>query len=129
VMKSVTSVWMFAIPAAYAAKLGGFQKLVSRRGWLIIASVSAVLARVLAALVFNLYFALPVFFNMDYATIIAFFSNPVFQSFVSINLGLVGLGAFILEISFWNIVQGLIDLSCGFTLGILVLRRTRASVA
>ena len=123
IMKSVTSVWMFAVPAAFAVKLGGFQNLIRKRVWLLTSVVLAIVARVVSALVFNLYFALPVFFNMDYATIIAFFSNPLFQSFVSINLGVVGLSAFMLEISFWNIIQGAIDLACGFILGALVLRR------
>ncbi|MBS7657511.1 hypothetical protein KEJ33_06280 [Candidatus Bathyarchaeota archaeon] len=91
VMKSVASVWMFIVPALFADKLRGFQNLFRRRVWLLVACASAIMARVLCTLFFNLYFALPVFFKMDYATIIAFFSNPLFQSFVSINLGMVGL--------------------------------------
>ncbi len=123
VMKSVTSVWMFAVPATFAMRLDGFQNLMKNRVWLLASATVAIVARVFFALVFNLYFALPVFFNMDYATIVAFFSNPIFQSFVSVNLGIVGLSAFVVEISFWNTIQGIIDLACGLTLGAIVRRR------
>lgn len=122
-MKSVASVWMFVIPALFAHKAGGVRDLLERRWLLAVAGVSAIVVRDIVTLLFNFYFALPVFFGMSPDMIVQFFTNPVFQSFVGTGLGLIGVGAFVAEVAFWNTVQGIIDLSTASIIGIAVLRR------
>jgi len=124
VMKSVASVWMFAIPALFASRMGGAKSLILDKRMYVVASVVALLARVLVTAVFNFYFALPFFFPLWFKTpndIILFYSSH--QSFVGQSLGLVGLGAFVGEVAFWNTVQGVIDIYAAYVIGFLVLRR------
>lgn len=123
IMKSVASVWMFAIPAVFAYRAGGVRQLLERREMLLAAAVSAVVMRGIVTLLFNFYFALPVFFGWDTATIISFFTNPASQSFVGKTLGMIGLGAFVVEVVFWNTVQGVIDISVSSVVGSATLRR------
>lgn len=123
IMKSVASIWMFMIPALFATRIGSTRQLLERRNVLIISAILAVVTRVIVTVFFNYYFALPIFFNMDHETILNFFSNPMFQSFISINIGIIGLSAFIIEIAFWNTIQGAIDLFSGIVIGSLVLKR------
>jgi putative flippase GtrA len=53
--------------------------------------------------------------------IIQFFNFS--QSFLGLSLGLVGLGAFVGEVAFWNTVQGVIDIYAAYVIGFLVQRR------
>jgi riboflavin transporter FmnP len=62
------------------------------------ADILAITLRVVVALIFNFYFALPVFFNMSVDAILSFFSSA--PNFFGISLGLVGLGAFVGEVAF-----------------------------
>jgi len=123
IMKSVASIWMFMIPALFATRIGSAKQLLDRRSVLISSAILALVVRVIVTVFFNFYFALPIFFNMDHETIIQFFSNPMFQSFISTNIGVIGLSAFIIEIAFWNIIQGSIDLFSGTVIGSLILKR------
>ena len=121
VMKSVASVWMFAVPALFAWRMGGAKSLISKKQVYVVASVAALLVRAVVTLLFNFYFALPVYFNMTANDIIQFFSFS--QSFVGLSFGLVGLGAFVGEVAFWNTVQGIIDVYAAYVIGFLVQRR------
>lgn len=121
VMKSVASVWMFAVPALFAWRMGGAKSLILKKRVYVVASVAALLVRAVVTLLFNFYFALPVYFNMTTNDIIQFFSFS--QSFVGLSFGLVGLGAFVGEVAFWNTVQGIIDVYAAYVIGFLVQRR------
>lgn len=124
IMKSAASIWMIAVPAGFAYKFGVNRMLHSR--WLYtVVGVLAVAVRDLATVLFNLYFAIPLFFGMTVPEVVAFFSNPVFQSFVGFSLGAVGLTAVAVEIAFWNSVQGFIDLYVALALSLAVLRRLK----
>jgi len=121
VMKSVASVWMFAVPAFFAWRAGGSKSFVLDKRLLLVGSVLAIAARVIVTVVFNFYFALPVFFNMTQEDIIQFFS--IFQSFLGVSLGLVGFGAFVAEVAFWNAVQGVIDIYAAYVIVFFITRR------
>ena len=125
-MKSVASVWMFAVPALFAWRRGGVKSFVLNKRMYVVASVVALLARALVTLVFNFYFALPVFFNMTADDIIQFFNSS--QSFVGLSLGFVGLGAFAGEVVFWNTAQGIIDIYAAYVIGFLIQRRITITV-
>jgi len=127
VMKAVASVWMLVVPALFAWKGGGAKYLLAHKKVFIVASVAAVAVRAFVTVLFNFYFALPLFFNMTPDVIIQFFTNPIFQSVVGRSLGLIGFGAFVAEVSFWNVLQGLIDLYVAFVIGFIVLRRVPAA--
>ena len=120
-MKSVASVWMFAVPALFAWKMGGAKSLILNKRMYVVASFVALLVRAIVTVFFNFYFALPVFFNMTSDDIIQFFNFS--QSFISLSFGLVGFGAFIGEVAFWNTVQGVIDIYAAYVISFLVLRR------
>lgn len=121
VMKSVASVWMFAVPALFAWRMGGAKSLILKKNVFVVASVVALVVRALVTVVFNFYFALPFFFNMTSNDIIQFFNFS--QSFLGISLGLVGFGAFVGEVAFWNTAQGVIDIYAAYVIGFLVQRR------
>lgn len=106
-MKAVASIWMFLVPAL-VAKLTK-KDLMNDKYFYTLAVVLAIILRDLVCIVFNLYFAIPLFFGMSPEQTLEFFSNPRFQSFISSSLGIVGLSAYILEVSFWNTIQGFID--------------------
>jgi len=128
IMKSVASVWMFLVPALFAWKMNGIKSLLTNKKFYVVASISAVTVRAIVTVLFNFYFALPVFFKMTPDQIILFFTNPVFQSFVGHSLGLVDFGAFVAEVTFWNTVQGVIDVYLALVIGLIVLRRFPAAV-
>jgi len=124
IMKSVASVWMFAVPALFAWRMGGARSLILKKLVYVVASVAALLVRAVVTLFFNFYFALPFFFPAWFKTpadIINFYT--FYQSFVGQSLGLVGLSAFIGEVAFWNTVQGIIDIYVAYVIGFLVERR------
>lgn len=85
--------------------------------------ILAIALRVVVAMLFNFYFAIPVFFNMSTEAIIGMFSSPQALSFIGNSLGLIGLGAFVAEIAFWNTIQGTIDVYVSWIISIAVLRR------
>jgi len=120
IMKSVASVWMFAIPAVFTWKRKALNP--SFMDWRLyaIVSVFAVAVRAMVTVVFDIYFAIPVFFGVNP---VEFFSNPIFLSFFGHSLGLIGLGAAIAEIAFWNAIQGIIDLYVSFMIVLIILRR------
>lgn len=121
IMKSVASIWMFLIPALFARKLGDVRNLINNKPMLVLAALAALLTRSIVTVFFNFYFALPVFFGMTPEAIFGFFT--ALPSFVGISFGLIGLGAYIAEVAFWNILQGAIDLSVSFVIGGIVMRR------
>jgi riboflavin transporter FmnP len=115
-MKSVASIWMFLIPAIFAWKTGGTKKLLENKGLFVLVAALTILVRVAVTLLFNFYFAIPFFFNMPPNAIIGFFSSVT-------TLGFIGLGAYITEVAFWNIIQGTIDLTASLIIGLIILRR------
>jgi riboflavin transporter FmnP len=115
-MKSVASIWMFLIPAIIAWKTGGTKHFLEKKGLFVLVAALTILVRVVVTLVFNFYFAIPFFFNMTPDAIISFFSSVT-------TLGFIGLGAYITEVAFWNIIQGIIDLSGSLIIGLIILRR------
>jgi len=115
-MKTVASIWMFLIPALFAWKTGGTKRLLETKGLFALAGVFAIVVRVIVTLLFNFYFAIPFFFNMTPDDIIGFFSGVT-------TLGFIGLGAYITEVAFWNIIQGIIDLFASLIIGLIILRR------
>lgn len=123
IMKSVSSIWMFTIPALFAWKMNGIGSLLADKKLYVLASLIAIITRGVVTVVFNFYFALPVFFNLTQEQIIAFFSGTAFLSFFGHSLGLIGLGAFIGEVAFWNTLQGVIDIYVALVIGLIVLRR------
>ncbi len=123
IMKSVASVWMFTIPALFTWRESTISNFLNNRKLYLFASLLAIIIRDVVTVVFNFYFALPVFFNMTPEQIIEFFSNPLFLSFFGHSLGLIGLGAFIGEVAFWNTLQGAIDMYAALLIGLVVLRR------
>ncbi|KPV62154.1 MAG: hypothetical protein AOA65_2046 [Candidatus Bathyarchaeota archaeon BA1] len=122
IMKSVASVWMFAIPATIARKTGT-RRLLSNKWLYAFSGVVATAVRDVVCILFNLYFAIPFFFGMTPEQVLQFFSNPRFQSFIGLSLGLIGFGAYFAEVAFWNSVQGMIDISVSLIIGLIVLRR------
>lgn len=120
VMKSVASIWMFLIPAVFAHKVGGIQNLLRNKLLFTSAAIVALTTRAVVTVLFNFYFALPVFFGMTPDDIFLFFEQlGVFTH----SYGLIGLGAYIAEIAIWNTVQGSIDLLVSFAIGNIILRR------
>jgi len=127
VMKGVASVWMVAIPAFFAWRKGENKPLLQNKRLYVFVSLLAIIVRDLVTIVFNLYFAIPVFFGMTTQQVIEFFKNPGFLSFVGHSLGLIGLGAYVAEVAFWNTVQGIIDMYVALLIGLIVLRRFPAA--
>jgi len=121
-MKSVASVWMFAVPAILTYKLR-MKDLTGNRRLYTLSGVVAIAVRDVVCVLFNLYFAIPVFFGMMPEQVIRFFSNPKFQSFVGHSLGLVGFGAYFAEVAFWNTIQGIVDLYASLAISLIVLRQ------
>jgi riboflavin transporter FmnP len=121
VMKSVASIWMFLIPAFFAQRVGGIQKLLDNKPLFVVAALCALAVRAVVTVFFNFYFALPIFFGMTPEAIFLFFT--ALQSFVGQSLGLIGLGAYIAEIAFWNTLQGAIELFISLIVGTTITRR------
>ena len=123
VMKPLATVWMFLIPAIFAWKIGGTKKLLENKRMFIVAGALALGIRAIVTVLFNFYFALPVFYNMTPDVIIGMFSSTTSISFFGNSLGLIGLGAYIGEVAFWNTIQGIIDLSAALIIGLIIFRR------
>lgn len=120
-MKPVASVWMFAIPALVAWKTGGARSFVLNKRVFIVGGLLALLVRALVTVLFNFYFALPVFYGMSATEIIGFFDG--FKSFIGQSLGFVGFGLFAGEVAIWNTIQGILDLYAAYLIGLVVQRR------
>lgn len=118
-MKSVATIWMFLIPGIIAWKTGGTRNLLENKRLFLAASVLAIIIRVIVTVIFNFYFALPLFFP-DYfpnpEAIISYFSEKTI-------FGFAGIAAYIIEIAFWNIIQGIIDLAGAMIIGLVIFRR------
>jgi len=123
IMKPLATIWMFLIPAFFASKIGGTKKLLENKRLFIFAGALALLMRAIVTILVNFYFALPVFYNMTPDVIIGMFSSTNSISFFGNSLGLIGLGAFIGEVAFWNTIQGIIDLMTALIIGLMVFRR------
>ncbi len=115
-MKSVASIWMFVIPCIIAWKTGGTKHLLENKRLFVVASIMAIIVRVGVTVIFNFYFALPFFFYMTPDDIIGYFSGVTI-------FGFVGLGAYIIEVAFWNTIQAIIDLTASLATGLIILRR------
>ncbi|PVX23094.1 MAG: hypothetical protein CW691_11525 [Candidatus Bathyarchaeum sp.] len=126
VMKPVATIWMFLIPALFAWKIGGTKKLLDNKRLFVVAGVLALSIRAVVTVLVNFYFALPMFYNMTPDIIIGMFSSTDTISFFGNSLGLIGLGAYIAEVAFWNTIQGIIDLTASFIIGIIIFRRIPA---
>ncbi len=123
IMKSIASIWMFLIPAAFSYKFGGIKNFLNNKKIYLISSIIAIFLRDIITVIFNLYFAIPFFFGMSTEQVIGFFTNPKFQSFIGHLFGLIGFGAYFIEITFWNTIQGIIDLYISWFIGIIILKR------
>lgn len=123
IMKPLASVWMFVIPAFFAWKLGGTKQLLENKRFFALASVIALILRATVTVLVNFYFALPIFYNLTPDIIINMFSNTENMSFFANSLGLIGLGAYIGEVAFWNTIQGIIDLTASLIIGLIIFRR------
>jgi riboflavin transporter FmnP len=123
IMKSTASVWIILVPAFlnYEWNKIGSGTNIWRR--FVPATICAILVRDVATLLFNLYFALPVFYGMSPDQVISFFGDSRFQSFPTIALGIIGVGAYIVEIVLWNTVQGFIDAYASFVVGSIAVKR------
>ncbi len=115
-MKSVATVWMFLIPGLIAWKKGGAKRLLENKRLFVLTSILAISVRVIVTVIFNFYFALPFFFYMTPNDIIGFFSEKTI-------LGFAGIGAYISEVAFWNVLQAIIDLIASLAIGLIILRR------
>ena len=122
VMKFVASVWMFVVPSLFVRKWG-LERFLSSKSLLAASGALAVLVRGVVCVLFNLYFAIPVFFGMTPKEVIQFFTNPRFQSFLARSLGLIGFTAYFAEVVFWNTVQGVIDLYVSLALAAVIVRK------
>jgi len=128
-MKPLASIWMFLIPAIFAWKIGGTKKLLENKRLLVVAGIIALAVRTIVTVVVNFYFALPVFYNMTPDAIVSMFSQMGNISFFGTSLGLIGIGAYIGEVAFWNTIQGIIDLTAAVILGIILFQRIPALVS
>jgi riboflavin transporter FmnP len=122
-MKPLASIWMFLIPAIFAWKLGGTKQLLENKRVFVLAGVLALIVRAAVTVLANFYFALPLFYNMTPDAIIGMFSSPDNISFFGNALGVIGLGAYIAEVAFWNTIQGIIDLTASLILGLIIFSR------
>jgi riboflavin transporter FmnP len=123
IMKPLATVWMFLIPAFFAWKLGGTKRLLENKRYFVLAGALALIIRAIVTVLVNFYFALPVFYNLTPDIIVSMFSDANTISFFGNSLGLIGLGAYIGEVAFWNTIQGIIDLFVSMILGIIIYRR------
>ena len=121
VMKSVASVWMFAIPAVFTWRKWTLNNFLKTKKLYATSGVLAIAVRDIVCVVFNLYFAFPLFFGMSPQMVINLFSEEL--SFFGRSLGLVGLGAFIAEVAFWNTIQGIIDIYVSLIIALIILKR------
>lgn len=122
-MKSVATIWMFLIPAFFAWKAGGTKQLLENKKVFAIAGIVSLIVRAVVTVIFNFYFALPFFYGMSSDAIIGMFSSTETLSFIGQSLGVLGFGAYVAEIAFWNIIQGIIDIVASFTIGIILFKR------
>jgi len=125
-MKPLATIWMFLIPAIFAWKLGGTKRLLENKRLFALAGVLALIVRAVVTVIVNFYFALPLFFYMTPDAIIGMFSRPEYLSFFGNSLGVIGLGAYIAEVAFWNTIQGIIDLTATMIIGLIIFRRIPA---
>ncbi len=123
IMKPLATIWMFLIPAIFAWKAGGTKRLLENRRLFVLAGVLALIIRAIVTVLVNFYFALPTFFDLTPDMIISMFSSAETLSFFGNSLGLIGLGAYIAEVAFWNTIQGIIDLTASLILGLIIFRR------
>jgi riboflavin transporter FmnP len=128
IMKPLATIWMFLIPAIFAWKLGGTKQLLENKRLFVLAGALALIVRAAVTVLANFYFALPFFFNMTPETIIGMFSDPAALSFFGNWLGVIGLGAYIAEVAFWNTIQGIIDLAAAMIMGLIIFRRIPALI-
>ena len=126
IMKPLATVWMFFIPAVFAWKIGGTKRLLDNKRFFVLAGVLALSIRAIVTVVVNFYFALPFFYYMTPDAIIDMFSSVGSLSFFGNSLGLIGLGAFIGEVAFWNTMQGIIELTATMIIGVIIFRRIPA---
>jgi riboflavin transporter FmnP len=122
-MKSVATIWMFLIPALFALKTGGTKQLLENKKLFVFSAVLALTVRAIVTVVFNFYFAIPFFFGMTTDSIIEMFSSTGSLSFIGNSIGVLGLGAYIVEVGFWNVIQGIIDITASFILGMIIFQR------
>ena len=125
-MKPLATIWMFLIPAIFAWKLGGTKRLLENKRLFALAGVLALIVRAVVTVIVNFYFALPLFFYMTPDAIIGMFSSPEYLSFFGNSLGVIGLGAYIAEVAFWNTIQVIIDLTATMIIGLIIFRRIPA---
>ena len=122
-MKSVATIWMFLIPGIFALRTGGTKQLLENKKLFAFSAFLALAVRAIVTVIFNFYFAIPFFFGWSTDSIITMFSSTESLSFIGNSLGVVGLGAFIVEVGFWNIIQGIIDLTVSFIIGMIIFQR------
>jgi len=92
-----------------------------RRTLLLLASFSAISVRALVAVAFIFYFAILLFFGVTYEQLSLFFISN--RSSISVEIGAVGFLAFLVDVVFWNAVQGAIDLSVSWLIRLTFIIR------
>ena len=98
-MKFLASIWMIVIPELLS---GGKHSGLRFRAGL----VAAIIVRSIAMIIFNYYFAIPLFFGLDPSLVITQFERGLACMKI---IGFSGVVLFIVEIIVWNTVQGFID--------------------
>ena len=111
IMKFVASVWMFIIPTALVLRIReGRYAIIKRTLVFVLVSIGSILIRNLVTVLFNFYFAIPIFFGISIEEGAGWVVG-VSEAFLT---GLFGelnlLLTFALIIAFWNTLQGAIDL-------------------
>ncbi|MFX0096352.1 MAG: hypothetical protein ACFE7E_01170 [Candidatus Hodarchaeota archaeon] len=111
IMKFAASVWMFVVPTALVLRIReGRYAIIKRTLVFVLVSIGAIVVRNLVTVLFNFYFAIPVFFGISIEEGAGWVVG-VSEAFLT---GLFGeldlLLTFALIIAFWNTLQGAIDL-------------------
>ena len=110
-MKFVASVWMFVIPTALVLRIReGRYAIIKRALVFVLVSIGAILIRNLVAVLFNFYFAIPVFFGISIEEGAGWVVGVSEAFLTGLFGGLDLLLTFALIIAFWNTLQGAIDL-------------------
>ncbi|OYT64933.1 hypothetical protein B6U74_04535 [Candidatus Bathyarchaeota archaeon ex4484_205] len=99
IMKFLASIWMIVIPELLSR--GKHSGLRFRVGL-----VAAIIVRSIAMIIFNYYFAIPLFFGLDPSLVVTQFERGLACMKI---IGFSGVVLFIIEIIVWNTVQGFID--------------------
>ncbi|MHA1238482.1 MAG: hypothetical protein ACTSSJ_04475 [Candidatus Odinarchaeia archaeon] len=107
-MKFIASIWMFLIPALFTLRdPEGRAGLIKNPAKFAVVSCIAIGFRDLFTILFNFYFAIPVFFGLSVDEVAQFAASTDLFGFFATYDPII---SFALIIAFWNTVLGVIDL-------------------